>query len=113
MRANLGDLLDEISGGAVSPEIWGSGALDLRRRRSADDALIELEARLRLAEEVPMRYTLGSKFRSGCARSEQSPAAAPVVKATAFPMSAMGCIAAVVVRCVDVSYGSAGVTRLT
>jgi len=76
------------------------------RRRLPSDALIVLDVGLELAEEGPSPTSAGGILPS--ARGARARSAASVMKMTILATSAMGCIAAVVVRSADDSVGSEG-----
>ena len=76
------------------------------RRRLPSDALIVLDVGLELAEEGPSPTSAGGILPS--ARGARARSAASVMKMTILATSAMGCVAAVVVRSADDSVGSEG-----
>jgi hypothetical protein len=87
-----------------------------RRRRLPGDAVVKLEVELRLglglAEErgpSPVSTWQEPASRRVCRRGQS---AAPVTKATTLATSAMGCIAAVLVRKADGRCGSAAVSQV-
>ena len=56
--AELGALWDEIARRGGQAREMGGGAIVRRRRRLPGDALVKLEARVRLGEEVEVRLRL-------------------------------------------------------